>query len=49
MAPKGAIGVMKKFQKTLILTFEVIMQPAKHKFEIAFFVNFINIIYLIGI
>ena len=30
-------GVNKKFQKTLILVFEVIVQPPKHTFEIGFF------------
>ena len=28
---------MKKFQKTLILAFEVIVQPPRHTFEIGFF------------
>ena len=32
---KGASEVTKKFQKTLILAFQVIMQPPKHTFEIA--------------
>ena len=30
-------GVKKKFQKTLILVFEVIVQPPKHTFEIGCF------------
>ena len=29
--------VKKKFEKTLILVFEVIVQPLKHTFEIALF------------
>ena len=33
--PKGT-----KFQKTLILVFEVIVQPPKHTFEIGFFLRF---------
>ena len=32
---------MKKFQKTLILVFEVIVRPPKHTFEIGFFSRFI--------
>ena len=30
--PEGAIGVKKKFQTTLILVFEVIVQPPKAHF-----------------
>ena len=31
--PEGASGVKKKFQKTLILAFEVIVQPRKRHFS----------------
>ena len=37
---EGDSGVMKKFQKTLILAFELVVQPPKHTFEIAFFYQF---------
>ena len=38
---------MKKFQKTLILAFEVIGQPPKHPFEIGFFfLRFSSVYYL---
>ena len=40
VARKGACGVKKKFQKTLTLAFEVIVQPPKHKFEIGIFSTF---------
>ena len=36
-APLQRPEVMKKFQKTLILASEVIMQPPKNTFDIAFF------------
>ena len=35
--PQKGLGVKKKFQKTLILVFVVILQPPKHIFEIGFF------------
>ena len=36
-APRSGPRVKKKFQKTLILAFEVILQPPKHTFEIGIF------------
>ena len=35
--PQSESGVKKKNSKTLILVFEVIMQPPKHTIEIGFF------------
>ena len=42
-------GVKKKFQKTFILAFDVIVQPPKHTFEIALFPRFSSLCKLEGL
>ena len=41
--PQREPGVKKKFQNTLILVFEVIVQPRKHTFEIGISFTFLLI------
>ena len=38
--PLRTLSTRKKFQKTLILAFEVIVQPPKHTFDIGIFSTF---------
>ena len=46
---KGARGVMKRFQKMLILVFEVILQNHPNTFEIAFFFPTFRALYCCGV